>query len=206
MKNFFVILSALLLLTVTSCDKYVLSETTISDSLAVFNTTMSEYAAALEQLHSLEIQQETAVPEAKDSLAKQMDSLFLEMSALIGKHESTRVALETLTGKTIMEITPEPVLVSGHRLSKAMNILRNTSTTMKKEDELLRQLKSLMPIGKNVADMKKSERKLASFQAYYGTFAQILQSLRPEPKGLVPEPEFNEKTRYPVPFSVVHPI
>ena len=51
MKKIFIILSALFLLTFTSCEQYVLPQETIAYSLSVFNATMSEYEATLEKLH-----------------------------------------------------------------------------------------------------------------------------------------------------------
>lgn len=179
-KKKIVMLSALFLLTFTSCEQYVLPQETIAYSLSVFNATMSEYEATLEKLHDLETLQEISAPEVKDSLTAQMDSLFIQMSVLIGTHESTRVALETLSGKKINEITPSPVIVSVYRYTEAVRIFRNADATMQKEMKGLRLLQGVPHIGKNAAEIKKSERKLASFEAYYMNFAYIMQSLRSE--------------------------
>lgn len=173
-------MSALFVLTFTSCEQYVLPQETIAYSLSVFNTTMSEYEETLEQLHELEELQEIANPAEKDSLSAKMDTLFLQMSALIGTHESTRVALETLSGKKINEITPSPVVVSVYRYTTAMRIFRNADVTRQKEASSLSLLQGVQHVGKNAAEIKKSERKLASFDAYYMNFAYIMQSLRPE--------------------------
>lgn len=179
MKNFIILLSTAVMLMFTSCEQYVLPQEVLEYSLSVFNQTMTEYEANLDKLHDLEIQQEM-YPEEKDSLAKQIDSLFLQMSYLIGMHESSRVALEKLSGKAITEITPAPVVVPVYRYAEAMKVFRNADASLQKEERLLQQLKGLMPIGKNVSDVKKSERKVASFQAYYVNFAYIMRNLRPE--------------------------
>ena len=179
MKNFIIMLSTAVMLMFTSCEQYVLPQEVLEYSLSVFNQTMTEYEANLDKLHNLEVQQEM-YPEAKDSLAKQIDSVFLQMSYLIGMHESSRVALEKLSGKVITEITPAPVVVPLYRYVNAMKVFKNANTSLQKEERLLQQLKGLTPIGKNVADVKKSERKVASFQAYYMNFGYIMQSLKPE--------------------------
>lgn len=178
MKSIIVVMSAVMLM-FTSCEKYVLQQETIAYSLSLFEATKAEYEASLDKLHSLELQQEL-FPEAKDSLGAQIDSVFLQMSYFIGLHESTRVALEKLSGKPIADIMPVPVVVPVYRYVDAMNVFRNANAGMQKEERRLEELKTLPPVGNNAISVKKSERKVASFQAYYMNFAYIMKSLRPE--------------------------
>lgn len=172
--------SALTVLIFTSCEKYVLPQSALEYSLGVFDNTLSEYEESLNRLHNLEMLQENALPEEKDALSSQMDSVFLQMSYLIGMHESTRVAIEKLSGKPIAEVKPAPVVVPVYRYVEAMRVFKDADASMQKEERLLQQLKTLTPEGKNIAAVKKSERKLTSFKAYYLNFAYIMQSLKPE--------------------------